>query len=87
MFALFVREILLLPSFIAVGLGAALGAWIRWGLTAWLNPLNTQLPLGTLGSNLIGGIVSSTLLTLLVLPTLYRLLHRGDAAKPQLEAH
>lgn len=55
MFALFVREILLLPSFIAVGLGAALGAWIRWGLTAWLNPLNTQLPLGTLGSNLIGG--------------------------------
>ncbi|WP_231553206.1 fluoride efflux transporter CrcB [Novilysobacter defluvii] len=55
MIALLVREILLLPSFIAVGVGAALGAWIRWGLSAWLNPLNAQLPLGTLGSNLIGG--------------------------------
>ena len=43
-----------------------------------------QRPLATV---VIGGIVSSTLLTLLVLPTLYRLLHRGDAAKPQLEAH
>ncbi len=42
-----------------------------------------QRPLATV---VIGGIVSSTLLTLLVLPTLYRLLHRGDAAKPQLEA-
>jgi heavy metal efflux system protein len=28
----------------------------------------------------IGGIVSSTLLTLLVLPALYRLLHREDDA-------
>ena len=43
-----------------------------------------QRPLATV---VIGGIVSSTLLTLLVLPTLYRLLHLGDAAKPQLEAH
>lgn len=42
-----------------------------------------QRPLATV---VIGGIVSSTLLTLLVLPTLYRLLHRGDAAKPQPEA-
>ena len=43
-----------------------------------------QRPLATV---VIGGIVSSTLLTLLVLPTLYRLLHRGDAAKSQREAH
>ena len=34
-----------------------------------------QRPLATV---VIGGIVSSTLLTLLVLPALYRLLHRGD---------
>ena len=34
-----------------------------------------QRPLATV---LIGGIVSSTLLTLLVLPALYRLLHRDD---------
>ncbi len=35
-----------------------------------------QRPLATV---VIGGIISSTLLTLLVLPALYRLLHRGDA--------
>ncbi|MEJ5209697.1 CusA/CzcA family heavy metal efflux RND transporter [Denitratimonas sp. CY0512] len=43
-----------------------------------------QRPLATV---VIGGIVSSTLLILLVLPTLYRLLHRGDASMPQREAH
>ena len=42
-------------SFIAVGLGAAIGAWLRWGLGLWLNPVLPQLPLGTLLSNLIGG--------------------------------
>ncbi|WP_345303522.1 efflux RND transporter permease subunit, partial [Lysobacter hankyongensis] len=36
-----------------------------------------QRPLATV---VIGGIVSSTLLTLLVLPALYRLLHRDDNA-------
>ena len=34
-----------------------------------------QRPLATV---VIGGIISSTLLTLLVLPALYRLLHRED---------
>ncbi|MBX9403128.1 fluoride efflux transporter CrcB [Lysobacter sp. BMK333-48F3] len=42
-------------SFIAIGLGAALGAWARWGLSLWLNPLHAQLPLGTLAANLVGG--------------------------------
>jgi fluoride exporter len=42
-------------SFIAVGVGAALGAWLRWGLSAWLNERQTLIPLGTLASNLIGG--------------------------------
>jgi len=44
----------LLPSFIAVGVGAALGAWLRWGLGTWLNE-RIELPLGTLAANLIGG--------------------------------
>jgi CrcB protein len=44
-----------LPSFIAVGIGAALGAWLRWGLGAWLNPRFGPLPLGTLAVNLVGG--------------------------------
>lgn len=42
-------------AFIAVGLGAALGAWMRWGLSLWLNPVLPSLPLGTLSANLIGG--------------------------------
>ena len=42
-------------GFAAVGLGAALGAWSRWGLGALLNPLLPNMPLGTLAANLIGG--------------------------------
>ena len=42
-------------SFFAIGLGAALGAWSRWGLGLWLNPLLAAMPLGTLAANLIGG--------------------------------
>lgn len=42
-------------AFIAVGLGAAMGAWLRWGAGLWLNPVLPQLPLGTLTVNLIGG--------------------------------
>jgi CrcB protein len=40
---------------LAVGGGAALGAWSRWALGLWLNALVPQLPLGTLAANLIGG--------------------------------
>jgi fluoride exporter len=42
-------------SFIAIGIGAALGAWSRWGLGLLLNPLLVAVPLGTLVANLIGG--------------------------------
>ncbi len=42
-------------AFIAIGLGAAIGAWLRWGLGLWLNPSVPELPLGTLSANLIGG--------------------------------
>jgi CrcB protein len=42
-------------AFFAVGAGAALGAWLRWGLSAALNHLTPNLPLGTLASNIIGG--------------------------------
>ena len=40
---------------LAVGAGAVLGAWLRWGLSYWLNPRLAHLPLGTLAANLIGG--------------------------------
>ncbi|MBF0182812.1 MAG: fluoride efflux transporter CrcB [Magnetococcales bacterium] len=40
---------------LAVGLGAACGAWLRWWLGLLLNPLFPTLPLGTLAANLSGG--------------------------------
>jgi CrcB protein len=42
-------------NFLAVGLGAAFGAWARWLLGVALNPLFIAVPLGTLAANLIGG--------------------------------
>jgi fluoride exporter len=42
---------------LAVGGGAAIGAWLRWGLGVILNPLFPTLPLGTLSANLIGGLL------------------------------
>jgi fluoride exporter len=42
-------------AILAVGGGAAAGAWLRWWLGAILNPLFPTLPLGTLAANLIGG--------------------------------
>ncbi len=46
---------MLIYSFLAIGVGAALGAWLRWGLGLLLNPALPELPLGTLLANLIGG--------------------------------
>lgn len=45
----------MMRSFIAVGAGAAIGAWLRWGLSVWLNPARSPVPLGTLAANLVGG--------------------------------
>ena len=42
-------------GFVAVGIGAVLGAWTRWGLGVALNTVVPNLPLGTLAANLIGG--------------------------------
>ena len=44
-------------SVVAVGAGAAIGAWLRWGLSIALNPVLPTLPLGTLASNLAGGLL------------------------------
>lgn len=44
-----------MTSWLAVGLGAALGAWLRWGLSLWLNALHRHIPFGTLAANLGGG--------------------------------
>ena len=43
-------------SLFAIGVGAVLGAWMRWGLGVLLNPVFPTLPLGTLAANLFGGL-------------------------------
>ena len=45
----------MLLAVIAISLGAALGALLRWGLGVALNGLFPVLPPGTLVANLIGG--------------------------------
>ena len=42
-------------GFLAVGIGAALGAWLRWFFGVTLNAVNPNLPYGTLAANLVGG--------------------------------
>jgi fluoride exporter len=42
-------------SWLAVGTGAALGAWLRWWLGVWLSDLHAHVQVGTLAANLIGG--------------------------------
>lgn len=40
---------------VAVGVGAALGAWLRWAFAVLWNAINPALPYGTLAANLLGG--------------------------------
>ena len=42
-------------GFLAVGVGGALGCWLRWGLGIVLNPVIPGILLGTLAANLAGG--------------------------------
>lgn len=63
---------------LAVGIGAALGAWLRWGLGIALNPIFPTLPLGTLAANLGGGLLMGFAMEIItrhaVLPAEVRLL-------------
>jgi fluoride exporter len=42
-------------SAVAVAVGAALGALLRWQLGLWMNNLHPHWPFGTLAANLAGG--------------------------------
>ncbi|WP_454721432.1 MULTISPECIES: fluoride efflux transporter CrcB [Cupriavidus] len=42
-------------GFVAVGVGAAAGAWLRWLFSVLWNAVNPALPYGTLAANLVGG--------------------------------
>ena len=46
-----------LSAFIAVAVGAVLGAWLRWFLVGEYNAVLPHLPLGTLVANLGGGLL------------------------------
>ena len=45
----------LVAALAAIGIGAVLGAWLRWVLAYRLNPKLEHLPLGTLAANVVGG--------------------------------
>jgi CrcB protein len=49
-------------SWLAVGIGAACGAWLRWGLGLWLSSLHAHVQVGTLAANLAGGYLVGLLL-------------------------
>ena len=52
----------MITSVLAIGLGAACGAVLRWLLGAWLNGLFPAIPPGTLAANLLGGYLIGILL-------------------------
>jgi len=62
-------------GFLAVGSGAAVGAWLRWGLGTLLNPIFPTLPLGTLTANLSGGLMMGLAIELVT---------RHDLLSPEL---
>lgn len=65
-------------SWLAVGVGAVLGAWLRWGASILLGAYQNQLPLGTLLANLAGGYLAGLAVAFFeahpVLPIEWRLL-------------
>jgi CrcB protein len=46
-----------MASIVGVGVGAALGAWLRWGMSLLLNRIHPHFPLGTWSANLLGGLL------------------------------
>ncbi|HGM5473857.1 TPA: fluoride efflux transporter CrcB [Serratia marcescens] len=47
----------MLSSLLAVFIGGGIGSVLRWAVSMKMNPLNAQIPLGTLMVNLIGGFI------------------------------
>lgn len=54
----------------AVGVGAALGAWCRWGMGIAFNAILPNFPLGTLLANLGGGLLMGMAIGLIGLGSL-----------------
>lgn len=47
----------MLSQMMCIAVGAVLGAWARFGVMLWLNPIFLRLPLGTLFVNLTGSYI------------------------------
>lgn len=58
--------LLTFSNIVAVGLGAALGAVVRWLLGLWLNHAGAFMPWGTLAANFIGAYAIGLLLGVLM---------------------
>lgn len=59
-----------MKSWLAVALGASIGAWIRWGLSISLNGIGV-IPLGTFLANAVGGLLMGMALGVLqIMPNL-----------------
>jgi len=42
-------------TWLAIAIGATLGAWLRYGLQTMMKALHSELPMGTVAANLGGG--------------------------------
>lgn len=51
-------------AFVSIGIGAALGAWLRWWFGLTLNSIFPSIPLGTLTANIIGGFLMGIFMAL-----------------------
>lgn len=54
-------------AFAVIGVGAAFGAWLRWGLGVALNPVFPTVPLGTAAANLCGGLLMGVAMEVLAI--------------------
>lgn len=50
---------------LAIGTGATLGAWLRWGLTLWLGNAHAPCHIATLAANWLGGLGAGAAMALL----------------------
>ena len=57
-------------NILSIGVGAALGAWSRWGLGLAFNAILPSFPLGTLVANLAGGLMMGVAMGLIGLGSL-----------------
>jgi CrcB protein len=55
---------------LAIGAGAVLGAWCRWGVGIAFNAILPSFPLGTLLANLSGGLLMGAAMGLIGLGSL-----------------